>query len=129
MQYLDKLDELIKKILEVGDDRSNDIEEEELEEISVTGAMDRGEGPPKTPYAFKGKTKEDEDKEEKNATASTGYSVVSEIYDSNYQTYKKDESLNNKQKVNGAIREISKRILQIERILGRNIKLKIQWNC
>ena len=127
MQYLNKLDELIKQILEASDDvlDSNTPEEdEELEEISVTGGMDGGEGPPRTPYAFSGKKKEDEEKKRKNATTSTGYTLVGEIYDSNYKSYKKDESLNSRQKVNGSIREISKRLMQIERILTRNIKLK-----
>ena len=88
MQYLNKLDELIKQILEASDDvlDSNTPEEdEELEEISVTGGMDGGEGPPRTPYAFSGKKKEDEEKKRKNATTSTGYTLVGEIYDSNYQ--------------------------------------------
>jgi hypothetical protein len=127
MQYLNKLDELIKQILEASDDvlDSNTPEEdEELEEISVTGGMDGGEGPPRTPYAFSGKKKEDEEKKRKNATTSTGYTLVGEIYDSNYQNYKKDETLNSRQKVNGSIKEISKRLMQIERILNRNIKLK-----
>ena len=34
-----------------------EVIEDELEEASVTGALDGGEGPPKTPYAFRGKKK------------------------------------------------------------------------
>ena len=129
MQYLNKLDELIKQILEATDDviDSNpqvDEDEEDIDEISVTGGMDGGEGPPRTPYAFSGKSKKDEKKKKKNATSSTGFELVGEIYDSNYKSYKKDESLNSRQKVNGSIKEISKRLMQIERILNRNIKLK-----
>ena len=33
----------------------------ELAEASVTGAIDGGEGPPQTPYAFKKKKKKDDD--------------------------------------------------------------------
>ena len=33
---------------------------QELDEASVTGAIDGGEGPPKTPFAFKKKKKKDE---------------------------------------------------------------------
>ena len=50
----------------------------ELDEASVTGNIDGGEGPPKTPYAFRGKRKKDKDKEKKIATNSTGYAKVSE---------------------------------------------------
>ena len=51
----------------------------ELEEVSVTGALDGGEGPPKTPYAFqtKPKSKKDKDKEDAITTAG-GYSRVKE---------------------------------------------------
>ena len=51
---------------------------QELDEASVTGNIDGGEGPPKTPYAFQGKRKKDKEKENKIATNSTGYSKVSE---------------------------------------------------
>ena len=33
--------------------------QQELDEASVTGAIDGGEGPPKTPYAFSGGRKKD----------------------------------------------------------------------
>ena len=100
------------------------LSEEELEEANATANLDGGEGPPRTPYAFSGKSKKDEKKKKKNATSSAGYELVGERYESNYKSYKKDESLNSRQKVNGSIREISKRLMQIERILTRNIKLK-----
>ena len=53
-------------------------QELKLQEASVTGAIDGGEGPPKTPYAFQGKRKKDKEKENKIATNSTGYSKVNE---------------------------------------------------
>ena len=34
----------------------------ELEEVSVTGNLDGGEGPPRTPYAFYGGRKKDKEK-------------------------------------------------------------------
>ncbi len=55
-----------------------EVIEDELEEASVTGALDGGEGPPKTPYAFKGKKKKDKDKEDEISTNSTGYEKVNE---------------------------------------------------
>ena len=36
-----------------------EIIKQELEEASVTGNIDGGEGPPKTPFAFSGKRKKD----------------------------------------------------------------------
>ncbi len=55
-----------------------EVIEDEIEEASVTGALDGGEGPPKTPYAFRGKKKKDKDKEEEISTNSTGYKKVNE---------------------------------------------------
>ena len=39
--------------------------QQELDEASVTGALDGGEGPPRTPYAFSGGRKKDKDKKKK----------------------------------------------------------------
>ena len=47
-----------------------------------------------------------------------------EIYGLNYPSFKKNESLNSRQKVNGAIKEISSRLFQIERVINRASKLK-----
>ena len=67
MSTRDKLKEIIKELIR-----------QELKEVSVTGGIDGGEGPPKTPYAFSGKRKKDKDKEKKISTNSTGYKKVSE---------------------------------------------------
>ena len=63
--------ELLKKYIK-------ELIKKELDEASVTGNIDGGEGPPKTPYALRGKRKKDKDKEKKIATNSTGYAKVSE---------------------------------------------------
>ena len=63
--------ELLKKYIK-------ELIKQELDEASVTGNLDGGEGPPKTPYAFQGKRKKDKDKEKKISTNSTGYKKVSE---------------------------------------------------
>jgi len=47
----------------------------DLEEASVTGAIDGGEGPPKTPFAFNGKRKKDKKKKESIANQS-GYNIA-----------------------------------------------------
>ena len=49
----------------------------EIEEASVTGALDGGEGPPRTPYAFSGGRKKDKDKKKK-ITQAAGYTKVHE---------------------------------------------------
>jgi len=101
-----KLDDLFKEL----------SDKEEVEEISTTAGAPGYE----TPYAFS-----DEDEEDRKKLGETKYkNIMKEIYSLNYDSYKKDESLNSKQKVNGAISEISKRLFEIERILGRNLKLK-----
>jgi hypothetical protein len=50
--------------------------QKELEEASVTGAIDGGAGPPKTPLAFSGGRKKDKKKKKKNATNSNRYTIV-----------------------------------------------------
>ena len=50
---------------------------QELDEASMTGALDGGEAPPKTPYAFTGKRKKDKKKKDDIVKAG-GYSKVSE---------------------------------------------------
>ena len=110
MSLSNKLKEIIDEI----------INEEEIEEASTTANVPGYQ----TPYAFTGDDEESKKKKEKNATASTGYKMVKEIYNQNYRTFKKDESKNSRQKVNGAIKEINKRLFEIERIIGRAAKLK-----
>ena len=64
-----KFEELKNTIRELIED---DIE---LDEASVTGAIDGGAGPPKTPFAFSGKRKKDKKKRDKIAKQS-GYSMT-----------------------------------------------------
>ena len=47
----------------------------ELDEASVTGALDGGAGPPKTPFAFSGKRKKDK-KKRKSIASQSGYSMT-----------------------------------------------------
>ena len=49
--------------------------QQDLDEASVTGAIDGGEGPPKTPFAFNGKRKKDKKKKESIANQS-GYHIT-----------------------------------------------------
>ena len=65
---LKKLEALIRELIK-----------KEMEEASVTGNLDGGAGPPKTPYAFYKKPKSKKDKEkEKAITTAGGYMKVKE---------------------------------------------------
>ena len=54
---------------------------EQIGEASMTGNLDGGEGPPKTPYAFQSKKKraQDKKKEDDISTNSTGFTKVNEV--------------------------------------------------
>ena len=54
---------------------------EQIGEASMTGNLDGGEGPPKTPYAFQSKKKrgQDKKKEDEISTNSTGFTKVNEV--------------------------------------------------
>ena len=54
MSTRDKLKEIIRELIR-----------QELEEVSVTGSIDGGEYPPRTPYTFSGGRKKDKDKKKK----------------------------------------------------------------
>jgi len=133
------MESYIKKIL-------NELEEsqEELDEMSVTGNLDGGEGPPKTPFAFGKGRNMDKKKTKDISTNSTGFSIVKEkpkkiykgnigesIYkkvmsEINYREYKKDDSMSAKQKVNNSIKEVNRKLYEIERIIHQNNKLKTE---
>ena len=68
MSTAEKIKEIIRRLIR-----------KEIEEASMTGNLDGGEGPPKTPYAFqtKPKSKKDKDKE-KAITTAGGYMKVEE---------------------------------------------------
>ena len=78
-QLKEKLRRAIKQEL-IEYDNLNTQKEEELEEASMTGNIDGGEGPPKTPYAFQSKTKrgQDKKKEDEISTNSTGFIKMNE---------------------------------------------------
>ena len=122
--------------------------DEELDEISTTAGVPGYN----SPYAFSGGLPKYEKRRKKSATAA-GYKlakkkkkpvfygakykktkplgeamkhseIISEIFGLNYPSFKKDDTKNARQKVNGAIKEINKRLFEIERIIGRATKLK-----
>tara|TARA_R110001583_G_scaffold13766_4_gene58705 strand:- start:4472 stop:4912 length:441 start_codon:yes stop_codon:yes gene_type:complete len=101
----------------------------ELEEMSSTGAGEAYD----TPNAFS----KDEEEDENDNAEQAGYKKVKEskfkqfakasfLNEVSYNDYKKDESATSKQKVNKSIKEVSSRLLRIERIINHNIKLKTE---
>ena len=97
---------------------------QELEEASTTGAIDGGEGPPKTPYAFSGGRKKDKEKEDKIAKAG-GYMRVKE---GKYHDYRNDESMTPKQKIGQSMREVRNALSELSKLIDMNIKLKNELN-
>tara|TARA_Y100000361_G_C10892712_1_gene204965 strand:+ start:70 stop:498 length:429 start_codon:yes stop_codon:yes gene_type:complete len=104
---LDKLREFIRELIK-----------KELAEASVTGNIDGGEGPPRTPYAFK--DPKDDDKDEDDLKLSDGMSIVKE----NYYAWRNDDSMTTKQKLAKSMTEIRDGITMLERAVKYNVKLK-----
>ena len=102
-----------------------EIIKQELDEASVTGNIDGGEGPPKTPYAFQSKRKKDKEKENKIATNSTGYKKISE---GKYHDYRNDDTLTAKQKIGRSMREVRDSLNGLERLVKMNVRLKNELN-
>ena len=91
------MESYIKKIL-------NELEEsqEELDEMSVTGNLDGGEGPPRTPYAF-GRKEDEKDNAEvfdyKKTSVSDRHfestykkmiATMEDLHEISYRDFKKD---------------------------------------
>ena len=110
MSIRDKLKEIIRELIK-----------KELAEVSVTGNIDGGEGPPKTPYAFSGKRKKDKKKEDKISTNSTGYTKVNE---GKYHDYRNDDTLSPKQKIGRSMREVRDGLNHLEKLVKMNVRLK-----
>ena len=94
------------------------IEEEEIDELNITGGGEAYD----TPKAFKKKKK----KEVKESTFMKMSKIMQQLDEVNYKEYRNDESLNSKQKVNKAIREVNSKLFKIERMVNQNIKLKTE---
>ena len=109
-----KLDELLRE-----------IEEDEIDEASTIG----GEGSEEynSKYAFgKAKKKSIEVGGYKKVKESTFMKMSKLMNEVSYKDYKKDESLNSRQKVNKSIKEVASRLYKMERVINQNIKLKTE---
>ena len=109
MSIRDKLKEIIRELIR-----------NELAEVSVTGGIDGGEGPPKTPYAFSGNRKKDKEKKKKIAQ-SAGYSKVNE---GKYHDYRNDDTMSPKQKIGRSMREVRDGLNHLEKLVKMNVRLK-----
>lgn len=106
------------------DELAKELEDADIEEASVTGGGEAYD----SKYAF-GKKTDDESAENsgmKKVKESTFMIMAKEtlLAELSYKEYKKDESLNSRQKVNRAIREVATKLHKIEGIVNQNIKLK-----
>lgn len=116
-------------------------EDEEIDEANVTGNMDGGAGPPKTPNAFSKSTDEDDldtdhievlgYKKAKKSKLNTESKTMKKLEDrleaiieATYRDYKKDDSMKAHQKVNQSIKEINRMMYEVEKIVNQNTKLK-----
>ena len=80
---------------------------EQIGEASVTGNLDGGEGPPKTPYAFQSKKKRKQDKDKEDAIATAGgYMKVNENYSAMFIEISKTIKVNRPDELN-AIRDLA----------------------
>jgi len=121
-QLKEKLRRAIRKEL-VEYDNLNTRKEKEIEEASMTGNIDGGEGPPKTPYAFQSKTKrgQDKKKEDEISTNSTGFIKMNE---GKYHQWRNDESLSPKQKIGRSIREVRDSLNGLSKTIDMSVRLK-----
>jgi len=139
MDYLDKFKKYLKETEE--DEIQYQHNEDELGEANVTGNIDGGEGPPKTPYAFHDNDKKGKKKQKDNATTATDFELVKDsIYkkmmkmtmssglmnETSYRDYKKDPTSTPQQKVNRGIAEVNKMLGLMEKIVNNNIRLKTE---
>jgi len=132
-----------KYLLKELEDKFNELElqqeEEELDEANVTANLDGGAGPPRTPYAF-AKSEDDMDDDHievlgyKKSKKSDKHfeslsrldSKLESLIEATYRAYRKDESMSAKKKVNIAIKEINRKLYEVEQLVNQNTKLKTE---
>jgi hypothetical protein len=102
--------------------------DEDIDEVSTSA----GAGAYQTPYAF-GKADDDtieamgyKKVKKKNANESRFMQISKELHlnEASYKDYKNDITNTPQQKVNKAIHEVSKKMIEIERLVNQNLKLK-----
>jgi len=140
------LEQLDKKFEELEEKKDiilgQDDEEDTTDEANVTGNLDGGAGPPKTPYAF-AKSEDDMDDEhievlgykkakksnnniKKLESVSRMEQKLENLIEATYKEYKNDDSMKAHQKVNNSIKEINRLMWEITKIVSQNSKLKTE---
>ena len=107
---------LNKKLNKMFEEDFKKIEEEEIDELNITGGGESYD----TPKAFKKKKKKVKE------SIFMKMSKIMQLDEVSYKEYRGDESLSSKQKVNRAIREVNSKLFKIERMVNQNIKLKTE---
>ena len=138
MRLLEQIDRKFKTLQESEEEldkkreRLTDEEDEELEEMNVTGALDGGAGPPKTPSAFRKKKSKykvknsDKPFTTKTTNESKFKKMAKSMNEISYTEFKKSDEGTPKQKVNRRISEINKSLYELERIVKQTQKLKTE---
>jgi len=130
-----------KTLLEQLEDKFEEVEsiaEDEIEEANVTGNMDGGAGPAKTPHTFgDGKSEPSGNhievlgyKKTKPSNMHTKRlqelerNLENQILEISYKDYKKDDTRKDYQKINDSIIKINRMVFEMEKLVNLNIKLK-----
>ena len=130
---------LLKELEDKFNELESQQEEDELDEANVTANLDGGAGPPRTPYAF-AKSEDDMDDDHievlgyKKSKKSNKHfesvlkidSQLENLIEATYRAYRKDESMSAKKKVNIAIKEINRKLYEVEQLVNQNTKLKTE---
>ena len=119
---------VVNKKADEGHLYGHDDEDSELEEMNVTGNLDGGEGPPKTPYAFGDMDDEDVEKAgyKKVKQESMFMKMSKQLHEVSYRDFKKDPTSTPQQKVNRGIMEVNKMLAEMEKIVHNNLRLKTE---
>ena len=119
---------VVNKKADEGHMYGHDDEDSELEEMNVTGNLDGGEGPPKTPYAFGDMDDEDVEKAgyKKVKQESMFMKMSKQLHEVSYRDYKKDPTSTPQQKVNRGIMEVNKMLAEMVKIVHNNLRLKTE---
>ena len=127
-KYLHHKLSVVNKKADEGHLYGHDDEDSELEEMNVTGNLDGGEGPPKTPYAFGDMDDEDVEKAgyKKVKQESMFMKMSKQLHEVSYRDYKKDPTSTPQQKVNRGIMEVNKMLAEMEKIVHNNLRLKTE---
>ena len=140
------LEQLDKKFQELEEKKDvllgQDEEEDTTDEVNVTGNLDGGAGPPKTPHAFAKdedsmdndhievfgykKAKKSNNNTKKLESVSKIEDKLEKIVEASYRDYKRDDSMKAHQKVNTSIKEIYRLMWEITKIVNQNSKLKTE---